>query len=75
MHLKHTFQMVHITFVSLAIDVCTEVQFLDLVANKLALERPASQFQAIHRFERVLESRRILFKKVTIMPEGQSPKL
>ena len=38
MHLKHTFQMVHITFVSLAIDVCTEVQFLDLVANKLALE-------------------------------------
>ena len=45
------------------------------VVNKLAVERLPAQFQTIRRLESVLVSRRIFFKKVTIMLKGQSPKL
>ena len=38
------------------------------VANKLFVEDLPKQFQGINRIERVLASRRILFKKVAVMP-------
>lgn len=41
-------------------------------ANKLVVERLPSQLQTICRLERALASRRIFFKKVTIMPKIQS---
>ena len=34
-----------------------------------------NEFRDLRRFERVLVAKRILFKKVTIMPKGQSPKV
>ena len=43
--------------------------------DKLAVKCLPSQFQTIHRLERALVSSRILFKKVIIIPKGQSPKL
>ena len=45
------------------------------VANKLVAERLPNQFQIICRLEMVLISRRILFKKVTIILKAQFPKL
>ena len=45
------------------------------VANKLAAERLPSTFEIICRFERVLVSRRVLFKTETVIPKGPSPKL
>ena len=34
-----------------------------------------NEFQDLRRLERVLVAKRILFKKVTVMPKGQSPKV
>ena len=45
------------------------------VANKIAAEGLPSLFQTIRRLKRVLVLRRILFKKVTRMPNGQPRKL
>ena len=45
------------------------------VYNKLDIFKLPRQFTDIRRLEQVLVSRRILFKKVTIMPKGNSPKL
>ena len=45
------------------------------VVNKLGVDKIPVQFQTIRKLERVLVSRRILFKKVSIMPKGESPKL
>ena len=45
------------------------------VANNLSVEKLPSQFQTIRRLKRVFVSRKILFKKVTIIPKGQSSKL
>ena len=45
------------------------------VANKLFVEHLPKQFQDINRLERLLASRRILFKKVTVMPKGKSLKM
>ena len=45
------------------------------VANKLFVEDLPKQFQGINRLERLLASRRILFKKVTVMPKGKSLKM
>ena len=42
------------------------------VANKLILEDLPKQFQGINKLERLLASRRILFKKVKVMPKGKS---
>ena len=45
------------------------------VVNKLSIEKPPIQFQTIRRLERVfLVSRRISFKKISIISKGQLPK-
>ena len=43
--------------------------------NKLQVDDLPSEFRDIRRLERVLIARRIIFKKIAIMPKGQSPKL
>ena len=45
------------------------------VKNNLGIDDFPPEFQGIRRLETVLISRRILFKKIAIMPKGQSPKL
>ena len=45
------------------------------VANKLFVEDLPKQFQGINRLERLLASRSILFKKVTVLPKGKSLKM
>ena len=45
------------------------------VYNKLRVENLPQQFNSIRRLEKVLIAKRILFKKVTIMPKGQAPKM
>ena len=45
------------------------------VANSLSVEKLPSQFQTIRRLKRVFVSRKVLFKKVTIISNGQSSKL
>ena len=45
------------------------------VCNKLAVSCLPEQFKSVRKLERVLISKRLLLKKVTIMPKGQSPKL
>ena len=45
------------------------------VCNKLELFYFPSGFENINRLERVLISKRILFKKIAIMPKGQFPKV
>ena len=44
-------------------------------SNKLAVELLPNEFLDLRRLERVLVAKRILFKKVTVMPKGQSPKV
>ena len=45
------------------------------VANRLNVLELPKLFQDIRRLERLLVSRRILFKKVTVMPKGKSLKI
>ena len=45
------------------------------VANKLFVDDLPKQFQGINRLERLLPSKRILFKKVTVTPKGKSLKM
>ena len=45
------------------------------VANRLFVEDLPKQFQGFNMFERLLASRRILFKKVTVIPKGKSLKM
>jgi len=45
------------------------------VFNDLKLFDFPVEFQNIRKLEKILISKRILFKKVTIMPKGQSPKM
>ena len=45
------------------------------VRNKLQIYSLPDDLASVRRLERVLVSKRILFKKVTIMPRGQSPKI
>ena len=45
------------------------------VTNRLMLLELPKLFQDIRRLERLLVSRRILFKKVTVMPKGKSLKI
>ena len=64
--------MVIITFVKRLIKHCqTKKMLCKAVANKLFVEDLPKQFQGINRLERLLASRRILFKKVTVMPKGK----
>ena len=46
-----------------------------VLANRLTAVELPKLFQDIHRLERLLVSRRILFKKVTAMPKGKSLKI
>ena len=46
-----------------------------VVANKLFAEYLPKQFQGINRLEKLLGSRRILFGKITVMPQGKSLKM
>ena len=46
-----------------------------MVSNKLQVFDLPGDLKGIRRLERVLISKRLLFKKVTIMAKGQSPKL
>ena len=45
------------------------------VSNRLAVELLPKEFRDLRRLERVLVAERILFKKVTVMPKVQSPKV
>ena len=45
------------------------------VCNKMGITFLPKEFESISRLERVLVSRRILFKKVVIMPKGKLPKI
>ena len=45
------------------------------VANRLNVVELPKLFQNIRRLERFLVSRRILFKKVTVIPKGKSLKI
>ena len=45
------------------------------VCNKMGITILPKEFESISRLERVLVSRRILFKKVAIMPKGKLPKI
>ena len=45
------------------------------VCNKLQIFEALSEIKKLNRLERILIGRRILFKKVTIMPNGQFSKL
>ena len=45
------------------------------VSNKLSVEQLPSEFRNLERLETVLVARRILFKKITVMPKGQFPKV
>ena len=45
------------------------------VINKLDISASLDVLIGLNRLERVLISKRILFKKVTIMPKGNFPKL
>ena len=44
------------------------------VSNKLDITCFRKEFESIQKLERLLVSRRILFKKVVIMPKGKLPK-
>ena len=44
---------------------------MQAVSNKLAITFLSKEFESIRKLERVLVSRRILFKKVVIMPKGK----
>lgn len=46
-----------------------------VIANKLGIEKLPIKFQTIGRLQKVPVSRRILFKKIRVMPKGQSPML
>ena len=45
------------------------------VSNKLSVKWLPREFRNPRRLETLLVARRILFKKVTVMPKGQSPKV
>ena len=45
------------------------------VVNKLEIFEPPELIKNMNRLEHVLISRRILFKKVSIMPKGNFPKM
>ena len=45
------------------------------VCNMLQVFYLSHEFRDIRRFEKVLVARRLLFKEITIMPKGKSPKL
>ena len=45
------------------------------VTNKLMLDPIPDILAQLNRLEKTLISKRILFKKVTIMPKGQQPKI
>ena len=45
------------------------------VWNKLRLDELPEDIACLNRLEKILISKRILFKKVTIMPKGQQPKI
>ena len=45
------------------------------VCNMLEVCELPKEFKDIRRLERVLVARRLLFKKISITPKGQSPKL
>ena len=46
-----------------------------VVANKSFVEYLPKQIQGINKLERLLASRRTLFRKVTVMPQGKSLKM
>ena len=47
----------------------------EAISNKLVVELLPNEFRDLRRLERVLVAKRILFKKVTVMPKCQSPKV
>jgi len=64
------------TFATHAISHCVEKKMAcQSVLNKLETVTLPDHLNGIHKLERVLVSKRLLFKKIVIMPKGQSPKL
>ena len=45
------------------------------VSNELDITFLPKEFESIYKLERVLVSRRILFKKKVVMPKGKLPKI
>ena len=45
------------------------------VCNKLGIDDLPDEIKYLNRLEKVLIAKRILFKKVTVMPKGQQPKI
>lgn len=45
------------------------------VWNKLGIDELPEEIKCLNRLEKVLISKRILFKKISIMPKGQQPKI
>ena len=45
------------------------------VTNKLILDPIPGVLETLNRLEKILISKRILFKKITVMPKGQQPKI
>jgi len=45
------------------------------VWNKLSLNDLPEEIAILNRLEKVLISKRILFKKILVMPKGQQPKI
>ena len=45
------------------------------VWNKLSIDEIPDQLKCLNRLEKILISKRILFKKISIMPKGQQPKI
>lgn len=45
------------------------------VSNSLRVEELPKEFRDLRKLEKVVIAKRLLFKKITIMPKGQSPKL
>ena len=45
------------------------------VINKLGIVSLPKEFESVNKLERILVSKKILFKKITIMSKGQTPKI
>ena len=45
------------------------------VCNNLQIFELPSSFRDLRKFEKIIIAKRLLFKKVTIMPKGQCPKI
>ena len=63
-------------FALLVINIFKKITLLQAVTNKLMLDPIPDVLSILNRLEKTLISKRIIFKKITIMPpKGQQPKI